>query len=364
MNFTVRMIFSPVLPLIEDEFMISHARASSIYMFHSTGYAIALFFSGAYLGRFGYKKSILAALCISAMLCLLVPYTRDFPFLYLINFFLGFSVGIYLPSAIALITEYIAEKNWGRSLAIHDSGASAGIFCAPFIALLLLNFVKWRGIFMVFGVAFLCAAAIFYLAADEAKVTHARKSASGPLVKIPAIWTLGAMCILSTGAALGIFYTVPLYLTKELKLSLEYANSVLGISRVGGIVIAISTSFFIDRVNLRKTMFIMMLVTGLLTAFVGLAPASTLWFVLFLQSACAAGFYPVVFLWITRTFPAEARPTVTGFVLTLGIIFGAGGIPYLVGFSGDYVGFTAGYIILGAVVTVCSLLPFTLKRPH
>ena len=33
-NMTVRVSFAPVLPLIEDEFLVTHARASSIFIFH------------------------------------------------------------------------------------------------------------------------------------------------------------------------------------------------------------------------------------------------------------------------------------------------------------------------------------------
>jgi MFS family permease len=356
------MIFSPVLPLIEDEFVISHARASSIYVFQSTGYAVALLLSGAYAGRLGYKKSIMVSLCTSSLACLWTPYAQAFPFLYAVNFFLGFSVGIYLPSAIALITEFIAEKNWGKSLAIHDSGSSTGIFCAPFLAILLLHFVKWRGIFGVFGIIFLAAALVFYLVADEVKVKHAQKTGFGSLAKIPELWTLGVLSIFAAGAALGVFFTVPLYLTKELKLGIDYASSVLGISRVGGICVAISTSFFIDRVSLRKAIFIMMLVTGVLTALVGWVPVKILWITLFLQSACVASFYPVVFLSIARMFPGETRSMATGFVLVLSIAFGAGGIPYLLGFSGDHLSFSIGFVILGIAVALSSLLTFTLKE--
>jgi MFS family permease len=99
--------------------------------------------------------------------------------------------------------------------------------------------------------------------------------------------------------------------------------------------VAISTSFFIDRVSLRKVIFIMMLVTGILTALVGLVPVRVLWITLFFQSACVASFYPVVFLSIGRMFPGEAHSMATGFVLVLSIALGAGGIPYLLGFSGD-----------------------------
>ena len=361
-NFSVRMVFSPILPLIEDEFMINHARASSIYVFQSTGYAFALLFSGIYAGRFGYKRSIMVSLCISAFVSLWIPYTQAFPFLYVANFLLGFSVGIYLPSAIALITEYFAEKNWGKALAIHDSGSSTGIFCAPFVALLLLHFVKWRGIFAIFGVIFLAAAVVFYLVADEVKVTHPRKTAFGSLVKMPAVWILGILCIAAAGAALGVFFTVPLYLTKELNLSIDYASSVLGISRVGGICVSISFSFFIDRVNLRKAMFILMLITGILTAIIGWVPVRLIWIVLFLQSMCVTGLFPAAFLLIARMFRGEIRSMATGFITALSIAFGAGGIPYLLGLSGDHLGFSFGFVILGIAVSLSSPLVFTLKE--
>jgi MFS family permease len=362
LHFSSRMVFSPILPLIEDEFAISHARAVSIYLFQSTGYVLALLYSALWAGRLGYKKSIMVSLCLSSLASFLVPLGQAFPFLYATNFLYGLSVGIYLPSAIALITEYVAEKNWGRSLAIHDSGSSTGILCAPFIALFLLHFVEWRGIFAVFGIVFLAAAIVVYLAVDEVEAGHAGKSAFSSLVKTPALWTLGTLSIFAAGAALGVFFTVPLYLTKELHLSVGYASSLLGISRLGGLCVAVFTTFFIDRVNLRKAIFIMLFMTGILTALIGWVPVRALWIILFVQAACVAGFYPALFLSVARMFPAEVRSAATGFVLVLSIGIGAGGIPYLLGFSGDHLSFGFGFLLLGIAVALSSLLTFTLKE--
>ena len=41
-NFITRIVFAPILPLIEDEFMINHAQASSIFIFLSAGYSAAV----------------------------------------------------------------------------------------------------------------------------------------------------------------------------------------------------------------------------------------------------------------------------------------------------------------------------------
>ena len=135
MNFGIRIIFAPILPLIEDEFAISHARASGVFVFHSIGYGISLMLSGFYCSRFGYKKSIAVSLGISSLIFFSIPFVKVFSLLYLFSFMLGFSIGLYLPSAIPLITEYFAEKDWGKAIPIHDSGSSVSIFCMPFIAL-------------------------------------------------------------------------------------------------------------------------------------------------------------------------------------------------------------------------------------
>ena len=150
-NFSLRVVFSPILPIIEDEFMVNHAWASSIFIFLSAGYSLAMIVSGLFSGKFGYKKTIIFSLTLLSLVAFLIPLVQKFFLLFLFAFLLGFSVGLYLPSAISLITEYYAEKDWGKAIAIHDTGASTAIFAIPFVALGLLCLVPWRGIFIVFA---------------------------------------------------------------------------------------------------------------------------------------------------------------------------------------------------------------------
>jgi MFS transporter, NNP family, nitrate/nitrite transporter len=134
-NFAVRIIFSPILPIIEDEFMVNHARASSLFIFLSAGYGLAVIVSGFFSGKLGYKKSIVFSLALLSLVTFLIPLVHNFFLLYLFAFVLGFSVGLYIPSAIPLITEYYLERDWGKAIAVHDTGASTAIFATPLIAL-------------------------------------------------------------------------------------------------------------------------------------------------------------------------------------------------------------------------------------
>jgi hypothetical protein len=58
-NFSARIIPSPVLSLIENELMLSHAKAGGLFTFLYAGYAFSLLMAGSLAPRVGYKRSII-----------------------------------------------------------------------------------------------------------------------------------------------------------------------------------------------------------------------------------------------------------------------------------------------------------------
>lgn len=361
-NMTVRLSFAPVLPLIEDEFLVTHAKASSIFIFMSMGYALSMFFSGFYAGRFGYKKSIALSLAATSLLLFLIPFVKAFSLLYVFNFIMGASIGAYLPAVLPLITEYFPERHWARAIAIHDSGASVGIFCCPLIALFLLQFFGWRGTFQVFAVIFLVNAVLCWFMGYEVKVIRPEKNAFGDLLRTRPLWIMNILFVLATGANLGIFGIMPLYLTKELSFGIGYANHVVSLSRLGAIGVAVSVTFFVHRIDPIKALFFILLLTGILTVFMGVAPAGYTGIFLFLQVAVVTAFFPLVFISAARIFARDARSLATGVIVAFGILFGGGAVPYLLGLSGDLVSFRLGISILGLLVCLSSPLTLALKE--
>ena len=155
---------------------------------------------------------------------------------------------------------------------------------------------------------------------------------------------------------MGIYQITPLYLTKELLLSIDYANTILSISRFGGIGVAILCGFLADKISLRKIMFIMVLVTGILTVLIGIAPVKFVVIVFLLQALFVTGFFPLTFVLIAKTFSRETRGMATSLVLTVATIFGSGVISYLLGLSGDLISFRFGITVLGIFVILSSSL--------
>lgn len=361
-NFVTRMVFAPILPLVEDEFLINHAQASSIFIFLSVGYGIAVVLSGLFSGKVGYKKSIVFSLGLLSLVAFLIPLVQEFFLLYVFASVLGFSVGFYLPAAIPLITEYYSERNWGKAIAIHDTGASSAIFATPLIALFLMQFFPWRGIFIVLAITYLLCAIVFCFVSREVKIASPPRAVFGDLIRIRSLWLMALIWVFGAGANLGIYSIVPLYLTKELHLSIGYANTILGVSRLGAVGVAIACGFLIDRFNLRKIMFVVMIITGFLTVLLGIVSSTYVGVVLFLQAFVVTAFFPAGLVALAKTFTREMRSLATGIILAVSITFGGGIIPYLLGISGDMLSFRLGITILGIFVALASKFVFDLEE--
>lgn len=361
-NFSVRIVFAPILPIVEDEFMVNHGQASSIFIFLSAGYGVAVIFSGLFSGKFGYRRSIVLSLGLLSLVAFLIPLVQKFFLLYLFALVLGFSVGFYLPAAIPLITEYYLEKDWGKAIAIHDTGASSAIFATPFVALFLLYFFPWRGIFVVFGCFYVVCSLSFYFFSTEVKIASPPKAVFHDIIRMGSLWLMALLWIFGAGANLGVYSIIPLYLTKELGLDIGYANTILGISRLGSVFVAVACGFLIDKFNLRKIMFLVMVITSVFTVLLGTVSVKYMGIVLFLQAFFVTGFFPVGLVAIAKAFRREMRSLATGIILALAIAFGGGIIPYLLGVSGDLYSFRLGIVILGALVGLFSTLVFRLEE--
>jgi MFS family permease len=364
LNFVGRSIFSPILPLIEDEYLISHAKATSILLFLSSGYGISVIFSGFFTGLFGYKKTIILSSIVTALAFFCIFFFKIFSALYIFCFIIGSATGVYLPAAIPLITNYYEQKNWSKAITIHDSAASVGVFLVPIIAVFLMQFMGWRGIFSVLGVIFIIVILPVYFFIDELKVKKINMAAFNSFIKSKPLWVLSIMWIFAASSSTGVFFIIPLYLTKELHMDIEYANMIFGISRIGGFAFALSAGLLAARFSLKKLMAFILILSGIFTVIVAYADIKFMGIALFFQASIIYGFFPVGLITVSRLFEINVRSIATGFVIGFGIIIGWGVAPYLLGLSGDHLSFRFGIMIVGILEILSSGLVYLLKDIH
>ena len=168
--------------------------------------------------------------------------------------------------------------------------------------------------------------------------------------------------IFAASTTMGVYFIVPLYLTKELSLEIGYANTIFGISRLGGFFVAISSGFVVSRFSLQKIMAFILIISGGFTVFVAVAGINYIGMALFLQASVIYGFFPAGFVAISRIFDLSLRGIATGFILGCAAIIGWGVTPFLLGLSGGYLSFKFGILMLGVATILSSGLVFLVRE--
>jgi len=359
----VRMIVGPILPLIEDDFQVRHAKATLLVSLFALGGTSSTFASGIFAGRIGYRKFVVACLAAQAALFLMVPHARTFFQLAMLLFAMGFAWATYFPCVVPIVTNHFAPSVWNRALAIQDSGGSLSAIASPLLATLMLSFFSWRQIFYVLAAACVPLGALFLFAAKEVRLEQMVTVSLGNLLKGRAVWILAAVWVCASGAFWGIYQVIPLYFTKELSFDLRYANTIFGLSRIGGFVCGISMGFVADRFSLKRIWFTLLCLTGIFTMFMGHRNVRVVEIAMCLQGTVIMGFFAVGLMVISRTFRMEERSMAAGFMVMMASILGSGLLPYLLGLAGDHLSFRFGIFLFGAVVFLTSGLLHFLVIP-
>jgi MFS transporter, NNP family, nitrate/nitrite transporter len=360
----VRTTIGPILPFVEDEFHVSHATAAMLASLFAFGAALSTFMSGLAAGRIGYKRTVLLCLGSCAATFLLISHVRTFPQMMCLIFLFGAVWGSYFPCVIPIITSHFAPGVWGRALAIQDTGASLSVLCAPLLVTLMVNFLSWRQFFYVYAAIYFISGMFFFLFAKEVRVERRQKGPIGGLVRNRSLWLLGIIWVFATGAFMGLYQIIPLYFTKELLFDAQYANTIFGLSKIGGVVFGVTMGFIADRFDPKKSMFIVLCIVGFFTIFIGYPNTTIVQIALFLQGTVIMGFFTVGLIMMSRIFAMEERSMASGIIATMGAIFGAGMTPYLFGLAGDHLSFRVGIFGFGILVLLSSSLIYFVKVPE
>ena len=167
---------------------------------------------------------------------------------------------------------------------------------------------------------------------------------------------MGFLWIFASGSCLGIYSILPLYLIKERGIDFDLANTLFGISRMGGVLVSILIGFLTDRYGYKIMLRLSLIATGLST--IALSLASTLPLILttlILQATVSLAFFPAGLAAISKLTPLSERSMAIGVTVSIGMIFGMGLTPFILGLIADHQSFQVGILWLGIMTTISSL---------
>jgi NNP family nitrate/nitrite transporter-like MFS transporter len=362
LNFTSRVILSPLLPVVEKDLGLGHGDAGSLFFYIAIGYGLGLLFSGFVAARLIHRHTITLSAVMIGFSLIFVSLSKSLLGIHVSLMLVGAFAGFYLPSGIATLTEIIPREHWGKAMAIHELGPNLGFITAPFLCEALLNFFSWRGTLAVLGVWMVLMAGLFWGVGQGGK--ERGKHPSFPLMKEvvtnPSFLVMTALFVVSIGSSLGLYTIMPLYLVSEMGLDRGFANTIIGFSRAFGIVAIYFAGLLSGRVGLKHTVTFFIITTGCLTLCLGFirGPMATPVF-LFLQGASAACLFPIGFTLIAFLFPDALRSVAVSLVIFGGFILGGGFVPAFVGHWAEIYSFSSAFTLIG--ILFLALLPLFLR---
>jgi MFS family permease len=362
LNFTSRIVFAPLLPTIESNLGLSHGDAGSLFLFLSLGYFLSLLGSGHISSRISHKKTIaVSAMAVGTALSA-VSFSKSLIALRCCVFLLGISAGTYLPSGITTVTSLVNPKHWGKAVAIHELAPNLSFILTPLLVEILLRWFFWRHILLLIGLGSVIVGIVFarFGKGGDFLGKKPNLSAIKTIIKTPNFWILILLFSLAITSTLGIYNMLPLYLVAEHGVNHEWANTLVGISRISTLGMAFLAGLATDRLGPKTIMLCVFFVTGTLTLLLGVA--STYWVIIlvFLQPVLAVCFYPAGFSALSSISTPENRNVAISLTIPIAFVLGGGAVPALIGIMADLGYFSWGISLSGLLIMTGFFISFFL----
>jgi NNP family nitrate/nitrite transporter-like MFS transporter len=361
LNFLSRIVIAPLLPLIEVEFGLGHGAAGSIFLFIASGYCVGLFGSTFVSSRLNHRRTILLSSMMAGGIMLTIARSASVSQMNAGLFLVGISTGLYLPSGIATLTDLIRMENWGKAMGLHEMAPNLAFVTAPLLAESLLRTVSWRDVFGFLGLSMILMGVLFLLLAPggSQKGEPPNSRTMGKIVGNRSFWIMAAVFVLSIGASLGVYAMLPLFLVSDIGFNRELANTLVGLSRISGLIMVFMAGLITDRIGPKQALVLFLAITGTGTLMLGLVRGHIATSALvFLQATSVTCPFPAGLAMVSQTFPSQLRSVAVSLLILIGFLLGGGGIPPLIGYFAEVFSFSFGFSLLG--ISILALLPLFL----
>ena len=363
LNFVSRVSLSPLAPEIESTLGLTHLQSGSLFLVISTGYFVGLLGAGWLVARISHHRAVFLSSLMLAMALMGSVLSSSLFSLRLLLFVVGIATGIYLPSGIAIISDLIEPRHLGKAFAIHELAPNLALVAAPLLAEAMMIWVSWRAVLAMIGTAMLAASIGFIRFGRGGRFTGRPPGVAAfkDFFIDPSFWIMTVLFGLGISSTLGIYTMLPLYLINEHGMGRDAANTVVAISRISGLFMALAGGWATDRFGPRMVLMVVFGLTGVITVLLGAASSRWVLATVFFQPVLAVCFFPAGFAALSRIGPAGSRNLAVSLTIPIAFLIGGGAVPALIGFMGDVASFGTGIVAVGAAIAAGALLACMLK---
>ncbi len=363
LTFISRFIFAPLMPTIAQALGLSHSQAGSIFLVGSVGVFIGSLSSGFISSRINHRGTLIISMFGVGLALLACVFTRSLWMIRAGMIVLGITAGIQLPSNIATITAIVGRQDWGKALAVQQMAPPLSLILGPLLSVFILTWFSWKIPLAVIGVLAIIVGFVLIqfgrfggFPGDEPNI---------PIVKLilkqKGFWIMVLLFSFGIGGQVGVYAMLPLYLVDERGLDQNLANTLIGLSQISALFMTFFAGWFTDRVGEKRAIIMVLIVSGIITIFLGFLSGPWLKVIIFIQPALIVCYFPAGFAALSRIVQPNLRSLASAWAAPTAFILGGGLFPAALGYMGQAYSFGLGISIAGCIMILGSGLAIFLK---
>jgi len=362
-NFLARIVLAPLMPAVESDLGLSHAEAGSFFLLVSLGYFTTILASSFITCRLTHKQTIISSNIAMGFALLITSFSTGLWGMRLGLILVGMAAGPYIPSGIATLTTLIKSRDWGKAISIHELAPNLSFVLAPLICEAVLYWFSWRTVFMVLGITAFLLAGVFarFGRGGEFHGEFVGYASIHKFFSKPSFWIMVVLFSLGISGTLGVYTMLPLYLVTDHGMERNWANTLIGLSRIAGVATTLVGGWATDRIGPKQILRVVFLMTGLLTIFIGFASSSWISVAVFLQPLVAVCFFPAGLAALSMVSSPKERNIMVSLTVPIAFLMGGGASPTLIGFFGDISSFGLGIALVGGLILAGTIFSGYLK---
>jgi MFS family permease len=335
------VVLGVVLPVLlkDPAWGLDPNTASLISAIGLLGVAIGAFAVGPLSDLFGRRGLMLATVTGFSVCTLLCAFVTGPWWFGVLRFVAGIGLGGVLPTALALITEYARAGRGGSSTTVLMTGYHVGAVLTALLGILVLNSLGWQAMFVIGAAPALVLVPLMAKFLPESKVlldARATRPARNPLGTLfrrgygratIAFWVTSFMGLL---LVYGLNTWLP-QIMREAGYQLGAALALLLVLNVGAVLGLLVGGRVADRIGYRRSAIGWFMAAAVFLALLSIKlPGASVYVGVLLAGVFTFSSQVLVYVYIARVYPAEARATGLGAASGVGR-FGAMSGPLVTG---------------------------------
>jgi MFS family permease len=222
-NYMDRQVVFAIFPLLRSEMGFSETQLGLVGSLFTWTYSLAMPFSGRLADIFPKHRMVIFSLILWSIATVTTALSRDITEFLISRVFMGLSESLYVPAAIALITQAHPGATRSRALAVHGLAQFSGITLGGWYGGWAGEHIGWRSGLLVLsciGVIYGLVVMKFLRAAGSAPPKEAIESAPRDLLRSSCYITLAVTFATFCGMLWMLYAWLPSYVYETFHLTL------------------------------------------------------------------------------------------------------------------------------------------------